>query len=125
MYDVDHVVRAEKNNGRWHVLVKWTGWSMPTWEPKSKLMRDSGDEVRRQILKAVFSAQTGGALTRIHRGRDPEDSESSGESDDEGSDGEQMSDADTVFAVMDDGEDLGPEELRCACNCIYAPYLVL
>ena len=61
-YTVESIVAATKSGAKWFYLVKWMGYSNPTWEPESFLV-DMDEEIRQGMSKAKGEyLQTSGAV---------------------------------------------------------------
>ena len=81
-YDVEDILGATKRGGVWYVTVKWAGWRMPTEERRKDLLENAGEDVQRDVRKAVASARLGNRHTVVADDSDEADLEAAEDEDD-------------------------------------------
>lgn len=67
-YEVEDILEATKRSNKWHVLVKWAGWTQPTEELRSEILAGCGTEVRAWCDAAVARALLRGQLDGTMQG---------------------------------------------------------
>ena len=54
VYEIERILSAKKEGGRFMILVKWTGYPDATYVPRKQLLEDCGDpEIVKQVEDAV------------------------------------------------------------------------
>ena len=101
-YEVEDVLKAEKDGRAWYITVKWKGYRTATVEKRKSLLEGCGDEVRGWVMEACDRARTGRAALPL-AGSDSDDTESSANEDEESSREDEIpvSAADPVFAILE------------------------
>ena len=54
-YTIEKILRHKRQGRGWCLLVKWLGWSKPTWEPLQQLQETTTLDAYKRLLHNVGS----------------------------------------------------------------------